>query len=151
MVIIGVSVVGTCQYVAVIQGTACWWWWCWSYYVNALFTDYCMIIISVQDQCMITLHYWVITGRVIKDQYLSHRTSPISCRTNILQTAGCAQDCTSSILAPQTSSLKWPVNSCLAESQNVKYLSIPNVWLAEWTLSGYKTSSGFLMTVAKTL
>ena len=61
------------------------------------------------------------------------------------------QDCTSSILAPQTNSLKWLVNSCLAESQNVKYLSIPNVWLAEWTLSGYKTSSGFLLTVAKTL
>ena len=62
-----------------------------------------------------------------------------------------SQDCTSSILAPQTSSLKWPVNSCLAESQNWNYLGIPNVWLAKWTLSRYTTSSGFLMTVAKTL
>ena len=58
----------------------------------------------------------------------------------------------SSILAPQTSSLKWTVNSCLAGSQNLKYLGISDVWLtgvdetlAEWTLSG------FLMTVAKTL
>ena len=32
------------------------------------------------------------------------------------------QDCASSILAPQTSSLKWQVNSCLAGSQNMKYL-----------------------------
>ena len=61
-----------------------------------------------------------------------------------------SQDCTSIILAPQTSSIKWPVNSCLAGSQNMKYLSISNMWLSEWTLSGYENSSGFLITIAKT-
>ena len=62
-----------------------------------------------------------------------------------------AQDCASSILAPQTSSLKWPINSCLAGSQNLKYKGIYNICVAEWILSGYETSSGFLMTIAKTL
>ena len=62
-----------------------------------------------------------------------------------------SQDSTSSILAPQISSLKWPADSCLAESQNWEYLSIPNVCIADWTLSGYKTSSEFVMFIAKTL
>ena len=38
-----------------------------------------------------------------------------------------SQDCASSILAPHTSNLKWPINSWLAGSQNLKYLSISNV------------------------
>ena len=41
------------------------------------------------------------------------------------------QDCASSILAPRTSSLKWPAHSCLAGSQNLKDLSPTNMYIAE--------------------
>ena len=40
---------------------------------------------------------------------------------------------------------------CLKGSQSWEYSSISNVWVAEWTLTGYKTSSGILMPVATIL
>ena len=45
--------------------------------------------------------------------------------------------------------LKWPCSSSLAGSQNWKYFRIPNMWIAQWTLSEYKTNSEIFMPIAK--
>ena len=86
---------------------------------------------------------WVCSYQSVRSGRSHSGPWSLVCSTSSLQACHLPpQDCASSILAPQTSSLKWPVNYCLAGSQNLKNLSISNVWLSEWTLSGYKNSFG---------
>ena len=45
----------------------------------------------------------------------------------------------------------WPLKPAVLSDRSTPVWQGHKMWVAEWTLSGYKTSSGFLMTVAKTL